>query len=159
MANRLSAADGAADRAVWPVHALARHQRWRLRYPDYRFDLPTGRHRRDLVWHRHMACALEIQKTSWLGTTRAVKVPHSPVPTSEVDYRRREETMAVARVTKLTASSSKGFDDAVERGIKRAAKTLRGLTGLHVVEQKAKIDKGKITEYRVTMEVTFVLED
>ena len=67
--------------------------------------------------------------------------------------------MAVARVTKLTASSSKGFDDAVERGIKRAAKTLRGLTGLHVVEQKAKIDKGKITEYRVTMEVTFVLED
>ena len=67
--------------------------------------------------------------------------------------------MAVARVTKLTASSSKGFDDAVERGIKRAAKTLRGLTGLHVVEQKAKIEKGKITEYRVTMEVTFVLED
>jgi dodecin len=67
--------------------------------------------------------------------------------------------MAVARVTKLTASSSKGFDDAVERAIKRAAKTLRGLTGLHVLEQKAKIEKGKITEYRVTMEVTFVLED
>jgi hypothetical protein len=67
--------------------------------------------------------------------------------------------MAVARVTKLTASSAKSFEDAVQGGIKRAAKTLRGLTGLHVVEQKAKIEKGKITEYRVTMEVTFVLED
>jgi dodecin len=67
--------------------------------------------------------------------------------------------MAVARVTKLTASSAKGFDDAVQSGIKRAAKTLRGLTGLHVIEEKAKIEKGKITEYRVTMEVTFVLED
>jgi flavin-binding protein dodecin len=35
---------------------------------------------------------------------------------------------------------------------------VRGMTGLHVLEQKAKIEKGKITEYRVTMEVTFVLE-
>ncbi len=67
--------------------------------------------------------------------------------------------MAVARVTKLTASSTKGFEAAVQEGIRRAGKTLRGLTGLHVVEQKAKVEKGKITEYRVTMEVTFVLED
>jgi len=67
--------------------------------------------------------------------------------------------MAVARVTKLTASSTKGFEAAVQDAIKRAGKTLRGLTGLHVLEQKAKIDKGKITEYRVTMEVTFVLEE
>ena len=67
--------------------------------------------------------------------------------------------MAVARVTKLTASSGKGFEAAVQSGIKRASKTVRGMTGLHVIEQKAKIEKGKITEYRVTMEVTFVLED
>jgi flavin-binding protein dodecin len=67
--------------------------------------------------------------------------------------------MAVARVTKLTASSTKGFEAAVQGAIMRAGKTLRGLTGLHVLEQKAKIEKGKIIEYRVTMEVTFVLEE
>jgi flavin-binding protein dodecin len=67
--------------------------------------------------------------------------------------------MAVARVTKITASSPKGWQDAVEQGLKRAAKTVRGITGLHVVEQKAHIEKGKITEYRVTMELTFILEE
>lgn len=67
--------------------------------------------------------------------------------------------MAVARVTKLTSSSRKSFEDAVNSGLKRAAGTLRGITGLEVVSQKAKVDKGKIAEYRVTMEVTFVLED
>jgi len=67
--------------------------------------------------------------------------------------------MAVARVTKLTAASSRSWQDAVQQGLKRANKTLRGLTGLHVVEQKAHIEKGKITEYRVTLEITFILED
>jgi flavin-binding protein dodecin len=66
--------------------------------------------------------------------------------------------MAVARVTKLTASSSKGFQDAVQEALSRAAKTLRGITGLEVLSQKAKVEDGKIVEYRVTMEVTFVLE-
>ena len=67
--------------------------------------------------------------------------------------------MAVARVTKITASSPKGWQDAVEQGLKRAAKTLRGITGLHVIEEKAHVEKGKITEYRVTMEITCILED
>jgi flavin-binding protein dodecin len=67
--------------------------------------------------------------------------------------------MAVARVTKITASSPKGWQDAVEQGLKRAARTVRGITGLHVVEQKAHVEKGKITEYRVTMEITFILEE
>jgi hypothetical protein len=67
--------------------------------------------------------------------------------------------MAVARVTKITAASTKGWQDAVEQGLKRAAKTVRGITGLHVLEQKAHIEKGRITEYRVTMEITFILED
>jgi flavin-binding protein dodecin len=66
--------------------------------------------------------------------------------------------MSVARVTKLTASSSKGFQDAVDTAVKRAAKTLRGITGVEVIKQKAKISKGKIEEYRVTLEVTFILE-
>ncbi len=66
--------------------------------------------------------------------------------------------MAVARVTRLTASSSTSWQDAVQEAIGRANKTLRGLTGLEVVSQKAKIVDGKITEYRVTIDVTFVLE-
>ncbi len=66
--------------------------------------------------------------------------------------------MAVARVSKITASSSKGFETAINEGLRRAAKTIRGITGLHIVELKAKVDNGKISEYRVTMELTFVLE-
>ncbi len=66
--------------------------------------------------------------------------------------------MAVARVTKITAASKRSFDDAVNQGLKRAAKTLRGITGLEVVEMKAKVERGKITEYRSTMEPTFLLE-
>jgi len=66
--------------------------------------------------------------------------------------------MAVASVSKITASSSESFDNAVRSGLQRASKTLRGITGLHVVEQKASVNNGKIAEYRVTMEVTFILE-
>ena len=66
--------------------------------------------------------------------------------------------MAVARVTKITASSPTGFQDAVDEGLSRAASSLRGITGLEVVEQKAKVESGKIVEYRVTMEILFILE-
>lgn len=66
--------------------------------------------------------------------------------------------MAVARVTKITAASAKGFHEAVEEGVRRAAKTLRGITGFEVVSLKGKVEKGKIAEYRATMEVTFILD-
>jgi len=66
--------------------------------------------------------------------------------------------MAVARVSKITAASPSGFQDAVNEGLSRAAKTLRGITGLEIIEQKAKVENGRITEYRVTIEVTFILE-
>ncbi len=58
--------------------------------------------------------------------------------------------MAVARVSKITAASPKSFDDAVREGLERANRTLRGITGLHVIEQKASVANGKIAEYRVT---------
>ncbi|OLD64522.1 MAG: hypothetical protein AUI47_05565 [Acidobacteria bacterium 13_1_40CM_2_68_5] len=67
--------------------------------------------------------------------------------------------MAVARVTKITAASPKSWQDAVTEGLRRANKTIRGLTGLEVVSMKAHIEKGKITDYRVTMEITFILEE
>ena len=66
--------------------------------------------------------------------------------------------MAVARVTKITASSRNSFQDAVKSGLTRAAKTIRGISGLEIVSQKAKVEKGRIAEYRVTMELTFILE-
>ena len=67
--------------------------------------------------------------------------------------------MAVASVTKITAASSESFDAAVREGLARANKTVRGITGLHVIDQKANVENGKIEEYRVTMEVTFILEN
>jgi flavin-binding protein dodecin len=70
----------------------------------------------------------------------------------------REAEMAVASVTKITAASPTSFEAAVEEGLARANKTLRGITGLHVIEEKASVNNGKIAEYRVTMEVTFILE-
>jgi flavin-binding protein dodecin len=66
--------------------------------------------------------------------------------------------MAVARVTKITASSPKGFQQAAEEGLLRATKSLRGVTGFEVASLKGKVEDGKITEYRVTLEVTFILE-
>jgi flavin-binding protein dodecin len=66
--------------------------------------------------------------------------------------------MTVARVTKITAASSKSWEDAAREGLERAAKTIRGITGFRVVDQKAKVNAGKISEYRMTMEITFVLE-
>jgi len=66
--------------------------------------------------------------------------------------------MAVARVSKITAASSKSFQDATEEGLQRATKTLRGVTGFEVVSLKGKVENGKVTEYRVTLEVTFILE-
>ena len=55
-------------------------------------------------------------------------------------------------------SFADSFDAAVQEGLSRANKTLRGITGLHVIEQKASVRNGKIDEFRVTMEVTFILE-
>src|SRR5712691_8228368 len=67
--------------------------------------------------------------------------------------------MAVASVSKITAASSESFDAAVREGLARASKTLRGITGLHVIEHMASVESGNIEEYRVTMEVTFILEN
>lgn len=67
--------------------------------------------------------------------------------------------MSVAKITEIQASSTKSFDDAMRVGIARAEKTLRNLTGAWVKSQKLVIEKGKITEYRVLLKVTFVLTD
>ena len=67
--------------------------------------------------------------------------------------------MAVARVTEISSTSPKSFDDAVQQGVSRAAKTLRNVRGAWVKEQRVDIRDGKITEYQVNLMVTFVLDD
>jgi flavin-binding protein dodecin len=67
-------------------------------------------------------------------------------------------TTNVARVTNIIAESPKGFDDAVKVGFQRAVKTLRGITGLRLVEQRVHVKDNKISTYRVRMEVIFVLD-
>lgn len=67
--------------------------------------------------------------------------------------------MAVARVSEIVASSPKGYAEATAEGVKRASKTLRGITGVEVLRQSAKVESGKITEYRVHLNVTFLLDD
>ena len=64
----------------------------------------------------------------------------------------------VARVTEIIGGSTKGFEDAVKIGFARATKTLRGITGLRVIEMRVAVENSKITEFRVRMEVIFVLE-
>jgi dodecin len=67
--------------------------------------------------------------------------------------------MSVARITELSASSKKSFDDALEAGLKRATKTLKNVTGAWISSQEVLLKNGRINEYRIRMKVTFVLED
>jgi flavin-binding protein dodecin len=69
-----------------------------------------------------------------------------------------EKSMSLAKITEITATSKKSFEDAVATGVKRAHKTLTNVTGAWVADQSVKVKNGKITEYQVRMKVTFVLE-
>ena len=67
--------------------------------------------------------------------------------------------MSVAKVSEISATSSKSFEDAIQQGLKRAGQTLRHVRGAWVKEQHVRCDEGKITEYQVNMMVTFILDD
>lgn len=67
--------------------------------------------------------------------------------------------MSVAKVIELSASSKTSFDDAVEQGVKKACESIRNVKGVWVKEMSADIDNGKISNYRVNMQLTFVLDD
>jgi flavin-binding protein dodecin len=64
----------------------------------------------------------------------------------------------VARVSEVIAASPISFDEAVKAGFERANSTLRNITGLRIIEQRVSVEDEKISEYRVRMEVIFVLE-
>jgi flavin-binding protein dodecin len=65
--------------------------------------------------------------------------------------------MATARVTEIVASA-KSIEGAIEEGVKRATKTLRGVTAVEVTRIQARVEKNKIKEYRVAMNLTFILD-
>ena len=67
--------------------------------------------------------------------------------------------MSIARITEISSTSTKSFEDAIQSAVSRATKTLRNVRGAWVKEQQIKIDDGKIVEYQVNLMITFVLED
>jgi flavin-binding protein dodecin len=67
--------------------------------------------------------------------------------------------MAVAKVTELSVTSTKSFEDAIQRGIERATKTLRNVKSGWVKEMRVTVEDNKVSEYQVNMQVTFVLDE
>jgi hypothetical protein len=74
------------------------------------------------------------------------------------DRRSKEEEMSVARVTEISATSPQSFDDAVKQGIARATDSLRNVKSAWIKDSNVEVENGNVKEYRVNMEVTFVLD-
>lgn len=67
--------------------------------------------------------------------------------------------MSIARITEISSTSTKSFEDAVQSGVERATKTLRNVRSAWIKEQQIRIENDKITEYQVNLMITFVLEE
>ena len=67
--------------------------------------------------------------------------------------------MSVAKVSEISSTSTKNFEDAIQQGLTRAGKTLRNVRSAWIKEQHVRVNEGRITEYQVNMMVTFVLDD
>jgi flavin-binding protein dodecin len=67
--------------------------------------------------------------------------------------------MSVAKVSELSATSTKSFEDAIKQGLDRANKTLRNVRSAWIKEQQVRVSGGKISEYQVNMMVTFVIDE
>ena len=85
--------------------------------------------------------------------TESVSDAVAALPTS------RELPMSVAKVTEITSTSTVSFEDAIALGVARASKTLRDVRGAWVASMKVDCKDGKITDYRVDLKITFVLND
>ena len=67
--------------------------------------------------------------------------------------------MSIARITEISSTSDKSFEDAIQSGVTRATQTLRNVRSAWVKEQQIRIDQGRIIEYQVNLMITFVLEE
>lgn len=67
--------------------------------------------------------------------------------------------MSVAKVSEISSTSTKSFEDAIQQGLARAAKTIRNIRSAWIKEHQVRVDGGRVTEYQVNMMVTFVLDE
>jgi len=67
--------------------------------------------------------------------------------------------MSIAKVSEISATSAKSFEDAIVQGLARANKTLRNVRSAWIKEQQVRVHDGTITEYQVNMMVTFIIDD
>jgi flavin-binding protein dodecin len=67
--------------------------------------------------------------------------------------------MSIAKVSEISATSNKSFEDAIVHGIARANKTLRNVRSAWIKEQQVRVKDGSITEYQVNLMITFVVDD
>ena len=67
--------------------------------------------------------------------------------------------MSVAKVTEISSTSTKSFEDAISQGLDRAGRTIRNIRSAWIKEQQVRLDNGKIIEYQVNMMLTFLVED
>jgi flavin-binding protein dodecin len=93
------------------------------------------------------------------GGRRPVPISLRATPVRAWTRTAKERVMSVAKVTEISASSPSSFEDAIQKGIDRADKTLDKVKGAWVSEMKVDVVDGKVTAYRVNMKVTFVLKD
>ncbi len=95
------------------------------------------------------------------GTTWQVPEHLFPLPRRGMGAVRsqRGSGMSVAKIVELNAASPKGFDDAMKICIERASQTLSGVKGAWIQDQSVIVVDGKITEFRVNLKVTFLLEN
>jgi dodecin len=67
--------------------------------------------------------------------------------------------MEIAKVVHVVSSSKKSFDDAIQQGVTKASRTLRGISGVKVTDWTAKVENNKLTSYKVTMDIAFAVEE
>ena len=65
----------------------------------------------------------------------------------------------VLKVSDLISTSDRSWQDAIEKGLERASKTIRNIKGIDVTSWKAEVENGKIVEYRVVMKIAFEVEE
>ncbi|HEY2934135.1 MAG TPA: dodecin family protein [Acidobacteriota bacterium] len=67
--------------------------------------------------------------------------------------------MAVAKIIEIVGNSTKGWEDAVRNAVAEAAETVKGISGVEVRDMTAKVVKNKITEYKATVKIAFLVEE
>jgi flavin-binding protein dodecin len=78
---------------------------------------------------------------------------------TSVAHRAEEDMMPIARVTEISATSERNFEDAIKQGLDRANQTLRNVRSAWIKEHQVRLENGAIAEYQVNMLVTFVLDE